>query len=192
VVALGKPSDRDRASWYFQRYVPHLPAAEEIVLFNRSWYNRVGVERVLGFCTQAECESFFESVLPFEHLLIAAGVQIVKYYLDITKKEQKKRLEARRIDPLKQWKLSSVDQAALKHWDDYSRARDEMFACTSSLSVAWIVVQADDKRTARLNIIRDLLARLPCPDTDKHLAVPDPKIVSPYGTAHAKNALIAA
>jgi len=115
VVALGKPSDKDRVSWYFQRYAPHLPAAQELVLFNRSWYNRASVERVMGFCTDAEYENFLTDVIPFEHMLIGAGIQIMKYYLDISKKEQKRRLHDRRHDPLKQWKTSPIDEVALKH-----------------------------------------------------------------------------
>jgi polyphosphate kinase 2 len=186
VVALGKPSDRDNASWYFQRYVQYLPAAQEMVLFNRSWYNRAGVERVMGFCTEKEYETFIEAVLPFEHMLIAAGIQIIKYYLDISRKVQKKRLKARRDDPLKQWKISSLDDVALEHWDDYSEARNEMFARTSSPLVPWVVVRADDKRSARLNVIRDILSRLTCPETDKHLAVPNPEVVFPYDEAHAR------
>ncbi len=192
VVALGKPSERDNASWYFQRYVAHLPAAQEMVFFNRSWYNRAGVERVMGFCTEKEYESFIEAVLPFEHMLIGAGIQILKYYLDISKKEQKKRLRARREDPLKQWKISPIDEVALEHWDDYSRARDDMFARTSSPLAPWIIVRADDKHSARLNVIRDLLSRLACPETDKHLAVPDLEVVFPYDEAHAKAGLLAA
>jgi polyphosphate kinase len=132
VVALGKPSDRDRVSWYFQRFVPYLPAAEEFILFNRSWYNRASVERVMGFCTESEYESFLQDVLPFEHMLIGAGIQIVKYYLDISKKEQDERLRDRRDDPLMQWKRSPIDDVAVKHWDNYSEARDQMFARTSS------------------------------------------------------------
>ena len=192
VVALGKPSERDNASWYFQRYAAHLPAAQEMVLFNRSWYNRAGVERVMGFCTEAEYESFMQAVLPFEHMLIGAGIQILKYYLDISKKEQKKRLRARRDDPLKQWKISSVDQVALEHWDAYSDSRDKMFARTSSRLAPWLVVRADDKHSARLNVIRDLLSRLACPETDKHFAVPNPSVVFPYDEAHAKASLLAA
>ena len=192
VVALGKPSDRDNASWYFQRYVQHLPAAQEMVLFNRSWYNRAGVERVMGFCTEKEYKAFIESVLPFEHMLIGAGIQILKYYLDISRKEQKKRLKARRDDPLKRWKISPVDDVALEHWDDYSEARDEMFARTSSPLAPWLVVLADNKRSARLNVIRDILSRLACPETDKHLAIPDPEIVFPYDEAYARAGFLAA
>jgi polyphosphate kinase 2 len=191
VVALGKPSDRDRTAWYFQRFVPYLPAAEEFVLFNRSWYNRVGVEKVMGFCSENEYESFLQNVLPFEHMLIGAGIQILKYYLDISKKEQEERLKERRGDPLKQWKQSPIDDAALKHWDDYTEARDVMFARTSSPLSPWIVVRADDKHKARLNVIRDLLVRLVCPETDKHLATPDLEVVFPYDEAHKKAGLLA-
>jgi len=192
VVALGKPSDKDNASWYFQRYVAHLPAAQELVLFNRSWYNRAGVERVMDFCTEREYESFLGEALPFEHMLIGAGLQIVKYYLDISKKEQKRRLRARRDDPLKQWKTSPIDKVALKRFEAYTDARDQMLVRTSSPLSPWIVVRADDKRVARLNVIRDLLARLACPETDKHLAVPDRGVVFPYDEAHAKAGLLAA
>lgn len=185
VVALGKPSDRDNSSWYFQRYVAHLPAAQELVLFNRSWYNRAGVERVMEFCTDREYECFMEDVLPFEHMLIGSGIQILKYYLDISKKEQKRRLKDRRQDPLKQWKTSPIDEVAVKYWDDYTEARDLMLARTSSPLSPWIVVRADDKHRAQLNVIRDLLARLACPQTDKHLAVPDINVVFPYDEAHA-------
>lgn len=186
VVALGRPTDRDASSWYFQRYVPHLPAAQELVLFNRSWYNRAGVERVMGFCTRREYERFLEDVVPFEHMLIGAGIQIFKYYLDISKKEQKRRLRDRRHDPLKHWKTSPVDRVAVKRWDDYTEARDDMLARTSSPSSPWIVVRADDKQTAHLNVIRDLLVRLACPQTDMHLAVPELDVVFPYDEARTR------
>lgn len=192
VVALGKPSDKDTASWYFQRYVHYLPAAQELVLFNRSWYNRAGVEKVMGFCTEQEYERFLEEVLPFEHMLIGAGIQIMKYYLDISKEQEKKRLRSRRVDPLKQWKTSPVDKVALKRFEKYTEARDQMFLRTSSPLSPWIVVRADDKRAARLNFIRDLITRLACPETDKHLAAPDPGVVFPYDEAHAKAGLLAA
>lgn len=180
VVALGKPSDHDRASWYFQRYAPYLPSAEEMILFNRSWYNRAGVEHVMGFCTDQEYEAFLRAVLPFEHMLIGSGIQIMKYYLDISKGEQKTRLRDRKTDPLKQWKTSPIDAVAVKHWKHYTDARDRMLAATSSPESPWIVVHADDKRAARLNVIRDLISRLACPETDKHLASPDRSIVFPY------------
>ena len=180
VVALGKPSDRETGSWYFQRYVPHLPAAHEMVLFKRSWYNRAGVERVMRFCSKSEAENFLDDVVPFENMLIASGIQIVKYYLDISKKEQRQRLRDRRRDPLKQWKVSPIDQVALKHWDDYTEARNVMLARTSTERSPWIIVRADDKHAAHLNVIRDFLSRLDCPKTDKHHAVPDPRIVVQY------------
>jgi polyphosphate kinase 2 len=180
VVALGIPSDRDRASWYFQRYVPHLPAAQEIVLLNRSWYNRAGVERVMNFCTSPEFKAFFAQVLPFEHMLIESGIQIVKYYLDISRKEQKKRLKSRANDPLKQWKVSPIDRVALGYWEDYSVARNDMLERTSSRQSPWIIIRTDDKREARLNVIRDLLARLKCSNGQKHLGHPDRSIVFEY------------
>jgi polyphosphate kinase 2 len=191
VVALSKPSDRENTSWYFQRYVRHLPAAQELVLFNRSWYNRAGVERVMGFCTEADSESFLEEVVPFEHMLIGSGIQILKYYLDISKKEQKRRLRDRRRDPLKQWKTSPIDEVAQKHWDAYTKARDLMLARTSTPLSPWMIVRADDKHAAHLNVIRDLLARLACPKTDKHLAVPDLSVVFPYDEAHVRAGLLA-
>lgn len=180
VVALGKPSERDRASWYFQRYVSYLPAAQEMVLFNRSWYNRASVERVMGFCTDKEYRSFLREAPAFEEMLIASGIQIIKYYLDISKKEQKKRLRSRQTDPLKRWKVSPIDEVAVKHWKKYTKARDRMLEATSNPQSRWIVVRANDKRAARLNVIRDLLARLACPETDKHLATPDPSVVFAY------------
>ena len=191
VVALGRPTDRDNTSWYFQRHVLHLPAAQELVLFNRSWYNRAGVERVMKFCTKREYERFMEDVVPFEHMLIGSGIQVLKYYLDIGKKEQKRRLRDRRHDPLKQWKTSPIDEVALEHWDDYTEARDQMLARTSSPLSPWIVVRADDKHLAHVNVIRDLLTRLACPQTDKHLAVPDIDVVFPYDEARAQAGLLA-
>jgi polyphosphate kinase 2 len=185
VVALSKPSDRETSSWYFQRYVRHLPAAQEMVLFNRSWYNRAGVERVMGFCTKYEAEGFLEDVVPFENMLIGSGIQIAKYYLDISRQEQKRRLHERRIDPLKQWKVSSIDKVAVKKWDAYTEARDLMLARTSTQQSPWIIVRADDKHAAQLNMIRDFLSRLDCPKTNKHQAVPDREIVFPYHRARA-------
>jgi polyphosphate kinase 2 len=190
IVALGKPSDRDNACWYFQRFVAHLPAAQEMVFFNRSWYSRAGVERVMKFCTEDEYQNFMDTVLPFEHMLIRAGIQILKYYLDISKKEQRKRLQERRHDPLKQWKISPIDRVALDHWGAYSQARNRMLARTSSSLAPWFVVRADDKRQARLNIIRDLLSRVECPEGDKHLAAPDRQIVFRYDASGATDHLL--
>jgi polyphosphate kinase 2 len=183
VVALGPPSERDRHSWYFQRFVPYLPAGGEIALFNRSWYNRAGVERVMGFCTKQEAREFLAAVPAFEAMLIASGTHLVKYYLDIDKREQKKRLRERRRDPLKQWKLSPVDMKAPKLWKAYSQARDEMFARSHSELAPWTVVRADDKHAARLNIIRDLLWRIDYRGRDERLLIVDPDIIFPYSDA---------
>lgn len=191
VVAMAKPSDKDKASWYFQRYASYLPAAQELVLFNRSWYNRAGVERVMGFCSDIEYDNFMRDVVPFEHMLIGSGIQVLKYYLDISKKEQNKRLRDRRRDPLKQWKTSPIDKVAQKHWDAYTEARNLMLAGTSTPLSPWIIVRANDKRVAHLNVIRDLLARLACPKTDKHLAVPDASIVLRYDEAHLRAGILA-
>lgn len=180
VVALGKPSDRDRSTWYFQRFVPFLPAAQELVLFNRSWYNRAGVEQVMGFCTGDEHEEFMGSVSNFEHMLVRSGVKLLKYYLDVSKKEQKKRLHARTTDPLKQWKVSPIDGQALRYWRSYSSARNEMLARTHTPVVPWTIVRADDKRTARVNIIKDILERLEYDGKDKALVRPDRQIVFRY------------
>jgi len=190
-VALGTPSDRERSEWYFQRYVPHLPAASEIVLFNRSWYNRAGVERVMGFCTPEEYETFMRVVPGFEAMLVDSGLNLYKYYLDISRHEQKQRLKDRRHDPLKQWKLSPIDEAALDHWDDYSKARNEMLARTHTLDAPWSVVDANDKHAARINVIRDLLTRLKYKDKDESLLVVDPEIVFPYSESALRKGKIA-
>jgi len=191
VVALSKPSDREAGQWYFERYAAHLPGAQEMVLFNRSWYNRAGVERVMGFCTDAEYEDFMSAVVDFEALLIRSGITIVKYWLDIDRDEQKKRLKDRKKDPLKQWKVSPIDELATKKWEDYSRARDAMFARTHTVISPWIVVRAGDKRQARLNLIRDLLARLRYPGADETLLTPNPNIVFAYDEAYLHNGMIA-
>jgi len=190
VVALGPPSDRDRHSWYFQRYVRYLPSAGEMVLFNRSWYNRAGVELVMGFCTRKETRDFLEAVPEFERLLTRDGVQLFKYYLDIGKREQKKRLRDRLRDPLKQWKLSPVDVKAPRLWDDYSKARDEMFRRTHMPFAPWTVVRADDKHAARLNLIRDLLLHLDYKGRNKRLLVPDAAIVFPFSEEALARGLI--
>ena len=190
VVALGPPSDRDRHSWYFQRYVRFLPTAGEMVLFNRSWYNRAGVEPVMGFCTKAEARDFLEAVPSFEQMLVHAGIKLFKYYLDITKGEQKRRLRERRNDPLKQWKLSPVDAKAPKLWNKYSKARNVMFAGSHSAWAPWTVVRADDKHLARLNIIRDLLSRLEYRGRNPRLIRRDPAIVFSYDAACLANGMI--
>ena len=191
IVALGPPSDRDRKSWYFQRHVAHLPVAGEIVLFNRSWYNRAGVERVMGFCSDEEYELFLKTAPQFEELLAHCGVSLVKYYLDISRKEQERRLKQRRDDPLRQWKISKVDEKALKHWDDYSQARNEMFARSHSIFAPWTIVCADDKHLARINVIRDLLTRFEFRGKDRKDDLPDPEIVFPYHQEDLKSGRIA-
>lgn len=191
VVALGKPSDRDRTTWYFQRYVSYLPAAQELVLFNRSWYNRAGVEPVMGFCTAAEHEEFMGSVLDFENMLVRSGVKLFKYYLDISKDEQKRRLEDRKTDPLKRWKTSPIDDQAIKYWKAYSIARNEMLARTHNQMAPWTLVLANNKRLARLNIIKDLLGRLHYTDKDERLTHPDPQIVFAYDISNLENGQLA-
>jgi polyphosphate kinase 2 len=180
VVAPGKPSGREESEWYFQRFVPHLPAAQEIVLFNRSWYNRAGVEYVMKFCTRRERDAFLQSAPRFERMLARSGIFVLKYYLDISRAEQKRRLRARRHDPLKQWKISPVDEAAQKHWRDYSRARDTMFLATHQAEAPWIVVRADDKHHTRLNVIRDMLARIPAPEVDRRRTRPDLRVAREF------------
>ena len=177
VVALGKPSDRERKGWYFQRYVAQLPVAEELVLFNRSWYNRAGVEQVMGFCSKDEHEEFMLSVPKFEEMLVNSGIKLLKYYLDIGKDEQTRRLAERRRDPLKQWKSSPVDAVALKHWKAYSEARDAMLLRTHTAIAPWRVVRADEKRLARLNLMRDILSRLHYAGKKNKLVQPDLNVV---------------
>ncbi len=160
VVALGKPSDKDTRSWYFQRYVPHLPSGEEIVFFNRSWYNRAGVEKVFGFCTQEEHKLFMQEVGDFEHLLTRSKMIFFKYYLDISKDEQKRRLDDRRKDPLKQWKISPIDERAQEMWDEYSKARDEMLVKTDFIYAPWTVVHTDNKKEARINVMKHFLSKV--------------------------------
>jgi polyphosphate kinase 2 len=176
IVALPAPSDRERLSWYFQRYVAHVPVAGEMALFNRSWYNRAGVEPVMGFCTEDEHQLFLRTVPTFESLLADSGVQLIKYYLDISKKEQKKRLKQRAADPLNQWKIGPLDARAQQMWDAYTEARDEMLRRTHTGVSPWTVVHADDKHMARLNIIADLIARISSePPAD--LKRPDPELL---------------
>ncbi|KAB2943576.1 MAG: polyphosphate kinase 2 [Hyphomicrobium sp.] len=191
VVALGAPSDRDQRAWYFQRYVEQLPVGGEIVLFNRSWYNRAGVERVMGFCTDAEYEEFMKTVPMFEQLLVHCGFTILKYYLDISHEEQERRLKQRHKDPLRQWKLSPIDAKASRHWKDYSEARNVMLARTHSVFAPWIIVRADEKRSARLNVIRDLLSRCDFHGKDRHGPPADPNAVFLFDAGQLANGMIA-
>ena len=192
VVALGKPSDQEAGSWYFQRYVPHLPRAQEFVLFNRSWYNRAGVDPVMGFCDAAQYEEFLDTVPVFEQMLVRSGIRLFKYYLDIEHDEQRRRLQARRKDPLKQWKLSPIDAVAQQHWKDYSRARDTMFARTHTLHAPWYVVRAGDKQAARLNLIRHLLGHLDYHGKKPEVLLADPEVVFSYSDEALRSGRIAA
>jgi len=160
-VALGTPTEREKTQWYFQRYVAQLPAAGEMVLFDRSWYNRAGVERVMGFCSDEEYWEFMRSAPRFEELLMRSGLILVKYWLSVSDEEQERRFQARIDDPTKQWKLSPMDIEARARWVDYAEAKDEMFAYTDTKDSPWFVVDADDKRTARLNLISHLLEKIP-------------------------------
>ncbi len=173
VVALGTPTERERSQWYFQRYIPHLPAAGEIVLFDRSWYNRAGVERVMGFCTEEEHTEFFRTCPQLERALVRSGIILVKYWLSLSDEEQERRFLDRIHNPGKRWKLSPMDLEARARWVDYAEAKDEMFAYTDIREAPWHVVDADDKKAARLNIISHLLATVP------HEAVPHDKVKLP-------------
>ncbi len=168
IIALPRPSAVEATQWYFQRYVAHLPAAGQIVLFNRSWYNRAGVEHVMGFCQDHEYHEFLHNVPLFEDMLAQSGITILKYYLDIGRDEQKKRLKARHRDPLKKWKISPIDTQALKHFDDYTRARDRMLRVSDSAAAPWMVVRANDKKVARLAVIADLITRVDYEDAAPH------------------------
>lgn len=167
VAALPAPSERERTQWYFQRYVSHLPAGGEMVLFDRSWYNRAGVERVMGFCTDDEYEEFFRTVPEFEKMLVRSGIVLIKYWFSISDEEQHVRFTMRIKDPLKQWKLSPMDLESRVHWEDYTRAKEEMFDRTHTAEAPWWVVQAVDKKRARLNCIAHLLSQVPYGDVPK-------------------------
>jgi polyphosphate kinase 2 len=164
VVALPAPTERERAQWYFQRYIPHLPAAGEIVLFDRSWYNRAGVERVMGFCTEEEYREFLRSCPEFERMLVRSGITLIKYWFSVSDEEQEHRFQARIDDPTKRWKLSPMDLKSRSRWIEYSRAKDEMFKFTDIKQAPWWVVNSDDKKRARLNFITHLLSIIPYED----------------------------
>ena len=178
VVALPAPSDREKTQWYFQRYVPHLPAAGEMVLFDRSWYNRAGVERVMGFCTPDELEEFFRSVPEFEKMLVRSGIILIKFWFSITDEEQEFRFRMRIEDPLKQWKLSPMDMESRRHWEAYTKAKEDMLERTHIPEAPWWVVDADDKKRARLNCIAHLLAQI------SYAEVPKPEITLPERIRH--------
>ena len=169
VVALGVPTEREKTQWYFQRYVPHLPAGGEMVLFDRSWYNRAGVERVMGFCTDEEYQEFLRACPEYERMLIRSGIVLVKYWFSVSDEEQERRFQARIEDPTKRWKLSPMDLQSRSRWIEYSKAKDEMFKYTDTKQSPWYVVNADDKKRARLNCIAHLLSLIPYEDL-----TPDP------------------
>ncbi|MGF1481905.1 MAG: polyphosphate kinase 2 [Cyanophyceae cyanobacterium] len=181
VVALGTPSDREKTQWYFQRYVAHLPAAGEMVLFDRSWYNRAGVERVMGFCTYKEYKEFLRSCPQFEVILQRSGIILIKYWFSVSDTEQERRFQARIDDPTKRWKLSPIDLKSREKWMEYSKAKDDMFAATDTPESPWYVVNADDKKRARLNCISHLLSRIPYQDsTPAPLELPPRQTVMEY------------
>ena len=182
-VALPKPSERERSEWYFQRYAAHLPAAGELTLFNRSWYNRAGVEPVMGFCTADEHEAFLRDAPVFEAMLVGGGLKVVKLWLDISREEQDQRLKARKTDPLKALKVSPLDAVAQKKWDAYSVARDEMLTRTHTMDAPWIIVRTDHKKKARLNTMRYLLKVLAPKAVAKSIDKPDPKVVFEFEAA---------
>ena len=178
VVALEKPTDQERTQWYFQRYVRHMPHAGEIVLMDRSWYNRAGVERVMGFCTPAEYLEFLRQCPSFEKMLIGSGVILVKLWFSVGRAEQVRRFERRKIDPVRQWKLSPTDLASLDKWDAYTQAKEAMFFYTDTIDAPWTVVKSNDKKRARLEAMRVILSRIDYPDKDVNVVgVPDPLLV---------------
>jgi polyphosphate kinase len=178
VVALEKPTERERTQWYFQRYVEHLPSAGEIVFFDRSWYNRAGVERVMGFCTPAEYLEFMRQAPLLEQMFARSGLRLCKYWFSVTREEQVRRFKARETDPLKQWKLSPIDIASLDKWDGYTEAKEAMFFYTDTADAPWVIVKSDDKKRARLNCLQHFLSSLDYPNKDrKFVSGPDPLIV---------------
>ena len=183
VVALLKPTERERTQWYFQRYAHHLPAAGEICLLDRSWYNRAGVERVMGFCAPNEYLEFMRQCPQFEQMLTRSDIKLFKYWFSVSREEQLRRFEAREVDPLKQWKLSPIDRASLHKWDEYTEAKEAMFFYTDTADAPWTIVKSDDKKRARLNCMQHFLSALPYPKKDRAIVTgPDPLIVGT--TAH--------
>lgn len=178
VVALDKPSAREQSQWYFQRYIEHLPAGGEIVLFDRSWYNRAGVERVMGFCSPNDYLEFMRQAPELERMIVRSGVILFKYWFSVTQDEQRRRFASRESEPLKKWKLSPIDRQSLDKWDAYTEAKEAMFFYTDTADAPWTIVKSDDKKRARLNCMKHFLASLPFPDKDRHaVGHPDPLIV---------------
>jgi polyphosphate kinase len=185
IVALTKPSDKEKGEWFFQRYIEHLPTAGEIVFFDRSWYNRAGVERVLGFCTPSEYLEFMRQVPELERMLVRSGIRLYKYWFSVTREEQRRRFVARESDPLKRWKLSPIDKASLDKWDDYTEAKEAMFFYTDTADAPWTIVKSDDKKRARLNAMRHFLSTLDYPEKDRSVILP----VDPLIVGHARDVL---
>jgi polyphosphate kinase 2 len=178
VIALEKPSEREKGQWYFQRYIEHLPSAGEIVLFDRSWYNRAGVERVMGFCSRQEYLEFMRQAPEFERMLTRSGIRLMKLWFSVSRGEQLRRFKAREHHPLKQWKLSPMDIASLDKWEEYTEAKEAMFFHTDTADAPWTVIKSDDKKRARINAMRYILAKMPYTNKDERVAcAPDPLIV---------------
>jgi polyphosphate kinase len=177
VVALDKPTDEERTQWYFQRYVRHLPSAGEIALFDRSWYNRSGVERVMGFCSKDEVREYLRSVPEFERMLVNSGIILFKYYFSVSKEEQLHRFNKRMVDPLKQWKLSPVDKESQDKWEDYTKAKEDTFFYSSTAECPWTIIKSDDKKRARINGIKYFLSQLDYKGKDKKKLDYDPRII---------------
>jgi polyphosphate kinase len=183
VVALEKPTDRERTQWYFQRYIENLPSGGELVFLDRSWYNRAGVERVMGFCTPNDYLEFMRQCPDLERMFVRSGIRLFKYWFSVTREEQKRRFESRDNDPLKQWKLSPIDKASLDKWDDYTEAKEAMFFYTDTADAPWTIIKSDDKKRARLACMQHFLSSLPYPNKNRKVVTgPDPLIVG--STAH--------
>jgi polyphosphate kinase 2 len=191
IVALPKPDEREKSEWWFQRYVRYLPAAGEWAFYNRSWYNRSGVERVMGFSPPEAQEQFLRDAPQFERMLIESGVHLIKYWLDVSKAEQAKRLKDRHTDPLKRLKSSAMDDYAQSRWDAYTEARDETLMRTHTAVAPWICVRADDKKAARLNVMRHLLRTLACPKLSREIEAPDPDVLFPFEAEALKDGRLA-
>jgi len=188
VVALEKPSETEAGQWYFQRYIEHLPTAGEIVMFDRSWYNRAGVERVMDFCNEQEYLEFMRQTPELERMLARSGIMLFKFWFSVSREEQFRRFQERRKDPLKQWKLSPIDLASLDKWSDYTKAKEAMFFYTDTADAPWTVIKSDDKKRARINAMRYLLSKANYPDKDPNVAVrPDPLIVGSAKDIHEKD-----
>jgi polyphosphate kinase 2 len=194
VVALNKPSDVQRGQWFFQRYIEHLPTSGEMVLLDRSWYNRAGVERVMGFCSPSDYLEFMRQTPELERMLTRSGIRLYKYWFSVTREEQRRRFKARETDPLKQWKLSPIDKASLGKWDEYTEAKEAMFFYTDTADAPWTIIKSDDKKRARLNCMLHFLSSLDYPGKDKHLVhAPDPLIVgSTYHVIHQSDHILGA